>query len=162
SQEDEISRNLLFQLITVVIGSHHEMKEFLTYPSQQPPTLFQHGLLRKNNKTDMSTALKGSVVESSLTTSDNISVVIDGGDLLNTVKWPTDATYPEIATNYGKYVCTQFTEEDGGVFNTFTRFLVEMTVAAVLPTLSYVEAVVLAKCPSTSPERAVASAIDRR
>ena len=57
----------------------------------------------------MFTALKGSVVESSLTTSDNISVVIDGGDLLNTVKWPTDATYPEIATNYGKQVCTQFT-----------------------------------------------------
>ena len=109
-QACEISRNLLFQLITVVIDSHHEMEDFLAYElSQQPPTLFQYGLLRKNNKTDMSTALKGSVVESSLTTSDNISVVIDGGHLLNTVKWPTDATYPDIATNYGKHVCTQFT-----------------------------------------------------
>ena len=54
--------------------------------------------------------------------------------------------------------------------NTVTRFLVETTVVAVLPfpltsspcvtTLSYVEAVVLAKFPSPSSERAVASVID--
>ena len=46
--------------------------------------------------------------ERSLTTSNNITVVIDSGHLLNTVKWPTDATYHEIATNYVKHVCTQF------------------------------------------------------
>ena len=58
---------------------------------------------------DLSIVLKESVEERSLTTSDNITVVIDGGHLLNTVKWPTDATYHEIAANYVKHVCLQFT-----------------------------------------------------
>ena len=97
------SHNLLFQQITVVINSHHEMEEFLTYKlSQQPTALFQHDLLRKNNKSDLTIAR-------SLTTSDNITVVTDGGYLLNTVKWPIDATYHKIAANYVKHVCTKFT-----------------------------------------------------
>ena len=77
--------------------------------SSQPPAPFQHGLLRKNNTSDMSIALKEFVEERDLTTSDNITVVIDGGHLLNTIKWPTDATYHDIAANYEKHVCTQFT-----------------------------------------------------
>ena len=76
--------------------------------SFQPPALFQDGLLRKN-KSDMSIALKESVKEHSLTTSDNTTVVIDGGHLLNTINWPTDTTYHKIAANYVKHVCTQFT-----------------------------------------------------
>ena len=75
----------------------------------QTPALFQHGLLRKNNKSDLSIALKEYVEERSLTTSDNITVVIDGGHLLNTVQGPTDATYHEIAANYVKHVCIQLT-----------------------------------------------------
>ena len=64
------------------------------------------------------------------------------------------------------------TEEDDGVVNTFTRFLLEITVVALFPfpltsspcvtTLSYVEVVVLAKFVSPSSERAVASVIDTR
>ena len=69
AQTCEISPNLLFQRITVFIDSHHKMKEFLTYGlSQQHLALFQHGLLRKNNKSGLSIALK-EYVEELLTTS---------------------------------------------------------------------------------------------
>ena len=101
--------NTLIDISTGVVAAPNVSCDDTFEVSSQPPALFQHCLLRKNNKSDLSIALKESVEERSLTTSDNISVVIDGSHLLNTVKWPTDATYHKIAANYVKNVCTQLT-----------------------------------------------------
>ena len=56
-----------FHRICCVIESKHEMEEFLRFElTQQPPSLFKEGQLRKNNKSDLAKIIKNLLVGSFL------------------------------------------------------------------------------------------------
>ena len=75
------------------------MEEFLKFElTQQPPSLFKEGRLRKNNKSDLAQIVKSS---SSPTTFGVNEIVVDGGHLLLAAHdWTKGEKFQDICNGY--------------------------------------------------------------
>ena len=112
-----------FNRITCILGTSSEMGTFLQYElSPHPPSLFLDGQMRKTSKSSLGKALK-SYAEDSTATASNSFYVIDGGYFLQTVKWPTPATYQEIYDVYRAFVIKKIGTSATIVFDGYDCYL---------------------------------------
>ena len=82
------------------------MEDFLKFElTQQPPSIFKQGQLRKNNKTELAKIIKSSA---SLMIFSGAQVVIDGRHLLHSCyDWPKSATFQDICNGYVSFCFSQ-------------------------------------------------------
>ena len=103
-REVEYSFDLLFLRVTCVKTSPMEMKEYLQYEfASKAPSLFEHGLMRKNTNSVLGGLIKGSVGYESYHKSPKELYVIDGGKFIKSGPWCESGTYNEICDEYIKY-----------------------------------------------------------
>ena len=115
----EIDPMSLFLRVTCVINKHQEMKDHLTHEfSKYPPSLFDHGLMRKTAKHTLADILKSRTKPVSADLVQNSIHVIDGGYLLHQVEWPKNCTYADVINSYTRYVC----RHDGESFVCFDGY----------------------------------------
>ena len=95
---------LFFNRITCVLKTSSDMEQFLSYElSHHPPSLFQDGAMRKPTKSALGTILK-SFAPVQKTIPADCQYVIDGGHLLQSVVWPSPASYGGVCQCYVTYV----------------------------------------------------------
>ena len=94
---------LLFSRLLVLVERDNDMKECFKYELTPIPTsLFEHGMMRKPNKSALGRAIKKNV--SAVTPPVSSFHVLDGGTLLHKVKWPSNSTYEIIIKHYVQFV----------------------------------------------------------
>lgn len=115
-----VDPNLLFSRLVVLVERDDDMKECFKYELTPVPTsLFEHGIMRKPNKSALGRAIKQDV--SAVTPPVPSFYVLDGGTLLHKVKWPCKSTYEIIIQHYVQFVnatygrsCVVFDGYDNG------------------------------------------------
>ena len=116
-QEVVVNPTLLFMRITCIINDSAEMEEHLKYElAKQPPSLFDKGTMRKSNKSILGSVLK-SKVDVRNEAPENALYVLDGGHLLHSVVWPTDATYKDVCQAYVKHILKHYGPNTTVVFD---------------------------------------------
>ena len=112
---------LLFSRLLVLVERDDDMKECFKYELRLIPTsLFEHGMMRKPNKLALGRAIKQDV--SLVIRPDSSFHVLDGGLLLQKVKWSPKATYEIIINLYVHFV-------NGNYGLSLVWFLMAMTMA---------------------------------
>ena len=116
-QEVVVNPTLLFMRIICIMNDSVEMEEHLKYePAIQPPSLFDKGTMRKSNKSILGSVLK-SKVDVRHEAPENALYVLDGGHLLHSVVWPTDATYKDVCQAYVKHILKHYGPNTTVVFD---------------------------------------------
>ena len=84
------------------------MARYLCYElAQQPPSLFDNGMMRPANKAALASYLKSKVtIVTHLP--DGAQYVLDGGHLIHVVVWPENATYQDIIDAVVQYVMRHY------------------------------------------------------
>ena len=123
-QKDKIHVDpmLLFTRLLVLVERDDDMKACFKYElTPIPASLFEHGMMRKPNKSALGRAIKQYV--SAVTPPVSSFRVLDGGALLHKVKWPPKSTYEIIIKHYvlfinGKYglSCVVFDGYENGPY----------------------------------------------
>ena len=99
-----VKPTLLFVRITCIINDSAETEERLKYEhAKQTPSLFDKGTMRKSNKSILGSVLK-SKVDVRYENPENALYVVDGGHLLLSAVWPTDATYKDACQVYVSHI----------------------------------------------------------
>lgn len=120
-QDVEVDPTLLFMRVTCVIQKPSDMEDYLKHEfSKQPPALFEKGVMRKNNKSALAKILKEPVVPVSGNSIENSYYVVDGGHLLQSVKWPDKCTYDDVCDNYVKHVLRNYGKDCTICFDGYT------------------------------------------
>ena len=103
-QTVELNPTLLFYRITCILNNSAEMEMYLTYElSPYPTSLFKDGILRKNDKSDLTSNLKQGIEP--IRCIEELSIfIIDGGYLLRKCVWDSKFTFKEVCLKYIKFI----------------------------------------------------------
>lgn len=125
-QDATINPTLLFMRITCVMNGSDDIDKYLCYElCQQPPSLFDKGMMRSPSKHVLGTHLK-SKATATPDVPEEATYVIDGGHLLHTVTWPKNGTYQQVCDTYVNYVKHHYGSESHVIFDGYE----EMTTKA--------------------------------
>ena len=101
-----ISPAILFTRLTAIAQRDHDVEKYFAYEmTTNPPSLFKDGLMRKPDKPALRRALMRDDEAMSKDQIDKSSLyVVDGGALLQRVRWMKSLTFKELAQLYVSYV----------------------------------------------------------
>ena len=98
---------ILFSRLLVLVERDDDMKKCFNYElTPNPTSLFDHGMMRKANKSALGKAIKQNSLPDKLPVSS--MYIIDGGALLHKVKWPPNSTYEVIIKHYIHFVNSNY------------------------------------------------------
>ena len=99
-KEVEINSELLLLRVSCITRKPSQMKGYLQYEfARRPPSMFEHGLMRKTTKSVLADLLK-SDVEPVKHLPPNAQYVKDGGHTIHEIKWPESGTYGDVCNEY--------------------------------------------------------------
>ena len=99
---------LLFSRLQALIERQEEIREYFRFELIAFPTsLFQNGMMQKANESKLAKALKKNVFSNSYQVDQSFHA-LDGGTLLNKVKWLPNTSYQSILNQYSGYVKSRY------------------------------------------------------
>ena len=124
----EINSNVLFLRLSCVMTQHADLKNYLQYEfGNKPPALFEKGVMRKNVKSVLATALKETTNPVTYDIPDP-QYIVDGGYLLHAAQWKEStgwkdgiSTYQQVLASYSEYLRKYVSRNSIVVFDGYSQ-----------------------------------------